>query len=127
MRNEIKRVVEIDGEYIRITLYRDLGTDFAQSCRYQIKMEGEGLVIDQIVKRGDVEDLLSVDAVEYEWEDYTCPACEDSEVVGRHYKHNDPDTGQFVNCDKCNKDGDLGPDGDEDYDPTEVHDDGDVM
>lgn len=42
-----------------------------------------------------------------------CKECEDSERPGRIYKHNDVESGMFVNC-VCNPDGDLSPDFPED-------------
>jgi len=116
--SSVKKKIEVDGDYIYITVYRGLGYEREQ-CRYQLKVEGEGLVIDAIEDVDGVDELVSIDAIDHEWEEAQCPECSDSEVCGRIYNNNDSTSGQCFNCQTCNSDGDLGSDF-PDYDPAGI-------
>jgi hypothetical protein len=106
--NTVKKKIEVKDEYIYITLTRGLGVE-QERCRYQIKVESEGLVIDGLEDDEGLDELVDIDVIEHVFEAYECDECSDSEVPGRHYNNADVSSGQFVNCSTCNKDGDLSP------------------
>jgi len=103
----IAKKIEVKGDYVYITLERGRGTSDHEWCRYQIKVEDEGIALDAVERMDDgVDELIPLNAYDHVFETFVCPECEDSEVPGRIYNNNDPASGQYHNCNTCNASGD---------------------
>lgn len=44
-------------------------------------------------------------AKKFDPEKHTCPECESSDYPGRHYNNNDRSSGQYLDCQTCNPEG----------------------
>jgi hypothetical protein len=99
----ITKTIKVDKEYIHVEVFRNKGTSEAEVCRYQIKVEDEGLVIDAV----EDDEIVALDAYDHVFMEYQCPECKNSDYPGRHYNNNDMTSGQWVPCESCNENADL--------------------